>query len=87
MSLNTIYSRLYGGETVQVITERAGYETLRTGLVRKYQISAKLMSDIGDDSMQDSYMQASYNAATSTATFKIAPVTAKKRKPVSYTLL
>ena len=87
MSLNPIYNRLYGGETVQVNTERSGYETLRTGLVRKYQASARLMASVGDTSMQDSYMQASYEAATSTATFKIAPVTAKKRKPVSYTLL
>jgi len=87
MSLNPIYNRLYGGETVQVTTERSGYETLRTGLVRKYQASARLMASVGDTSMQDSYMQASYEAATSTATFKIAPVTAKKRKPVSYTLL
>lgn len=87
MSLNTIYSRLYGGETVQLVATRTTYETIRTGLVRKYGDSAKMLAGIGDDSMLDSYVSASYDKATGVATFQIKPVAEKKRKPISYTLL
>lgn len=66
---------------------RSNYDTIRTGLIKKYQTTAQLMADIGDSSMLDSYVQASYDKETMVASFVIAPVSAKKRKPVSYTLL
>ena len=66
---------------------RASYDTIRTGLIKKYQTTAQLMADIGDGSMLDNYVQAAYDKETMVATFVIAPVAAKKRKPVSYTLL
>jgi hypothetical protein len=45
------------------------------------------MEAIGDDSFLDSYVQASYAKDTSVATFVIAPLSAKKRKSISYKLL
>ncbi len=87
MSLNLIYNKLYSGETVQIECTRTVYETVRTGLIKKYQATAKLMDSIGDDSMLDSYVQASYDKATSVATFVIKPLSAKKRKSISYKFL
>jgi hypothetical protein len=45
------------------------------------------MDSIGDDSLMDSYVQASYDKATGVATFAIKPLSAKKRKSISYKLL
>jgi hypothetical protein len=45
------------------------------------------MDSIGDDSMLDSYVQASYDKTTQAATFAIKPLSAKKRKSISYKFL
>ena len=87
MSINILYNKLYSGETVNLECNRTTYETIRTGLVKKYQATARLMEAIGDDSLLDSYVQASYAKDTSVATFVIAPLSAKKRKSISYKLL
>ena len=87
MSLNLLYNKLYGGETVKIECSKATYETVRTGLIKKYQATAQLMAEIGDDSMLDSYVQASFDKSTLVATFVIAPVSAKKRKTLDYKLL
>lgn len=87
MSINTLYNKLYSGETVQLECTHTVYETIRTGLIRKYQTTSKLMESIGDDSLLDSYVQASYDKATHVATLAIKPVAAKKRKAISYRLL
>ena len=87
MSINILYNKIYAGETVQIECTRTVYETVRTGLIRKYQGTAKLMESIGDDSLLDSYVQASYDKETHVATFAIKPLAAKKRKAISYKLL
>lgn len=87
MSINILYNKIYCGETVQIECTRTTYETVRTGLIKKYQNTAKLMDSIGDDSLMDSYVQASYDKATGVATFAIKPLSAKKRKSISYKLL
>jgi hypothetical protein len=45
------------------------------------------MDSIGDDSMLDSYVQASYDKTMQAATFVIKPLSAKKRKSISYKFL
>ena len=87
MSLNLLYNKIYSGETVSIECTRTTYETVRTGLIKKYHATARLMEAIGDDSLLDSYVQASYDKATSAATFVIAPLSAKKRKAISYKFL
>jgi len=87
MSINILYNKIYGGETVQIECTHTVYETIRTGLIKKYQATAKLMEAIGDDSLLDSYVQASYDKATGVATLAIKPLSAKKRKSISYKLL
>ena len=87
MSINTIYNKLYCGDVVQVSTDPASYETIRTGLLRKYKTTAALMAEIGDTAMQDNYISASYSRATCVATFAIKPNTERKRKAISFTLL
>ena len=87
MSINILYNKLYGGELVTIECTHTVYESIRTGLIKKYQGTAKLMDSIGDDSMLDSYVQATYDKTTSVATFEIKPLSAKKRKAISYKLL
>lgn len=87
MSLNLLYNKLYSGETVCVECSKTTYETIRTGLIKKYQATARLMADIGDDSMLTSYVQASYDKATLVATFIVTPISAKKRKRLDYRLI
>ena len=87
MSINIIYNKLYAGEVVRLESDKNSYETIRTGLIAKYKRSAQMMSDVGDDSMLDSYVSASRDAVTCIATFQIKPKSDKQRKTVSYKLL
>ena len=87
MSINLIYNRLYGGEPVSIECSRATYDTIRTNLIKKHGASARLLSDIGDESMLDTYVSATFNKATNAACFEIKPVADKKRKAISFKFL
>jgi len=84
MSISAIYNKLYCGEVVTIACTRAVYETVRTGLIHKYKKTAKLMEAVGDDSLLDSYVQATFDKDQNIATFIIKPLAAKKRKTLDY---
>lgn len=87
MTLSQIYSRLFTGDPVRVACTLTTYNTLRTGLIRKYAISANACAQIGDESLQDKYVQCSYEPAARIGSFQLRDQSEKKRKPVSYTVL
>lgn len=87
MTLSQIYSRLFTGEPVRVACTLTTYNTLRTGLIRKYAVSANACAQIGDESLQDKYVQCSYNQHVNVGIFQLKDKAEKKRKPVSYTVL
>lgn len=87
MTLSQIYSRLFTGEPVRVACPLATYNTLRTGLIRKYAISANACAQIGDDSLLLQFVQCSYEPSTKIGSFQLKDQTEKKRKPVSYVVL
>lgn len=87
MSINLIYTKLFGGDIVRIESDKNSYETIRTGLIAKYKRSAQMLSDIGDDSMLDMYVCASRDKETGISEFILKPVADKKRRHVSYKLL
>lgn len=87
MTLSQIYSALFTGDSITVKCTMPTYHTLRTGLIRKYRTSSEQLAAIGDTSMLDNFVSAIYDADSLTATFQIRMTTAKKRKPISYTIL
>ena len=85
MDTNTLFRTICNGTAVQVtLTSRAEFDSLRTGLLRRYTRWAEQFSNMGDDSYTQQYVSSIFDADSKVATFHLKSKDDMKRKPRSY---
>lgn len=85
MDTNELFRAITDGRTVEVqLSTRTEFDTLRTGLLRRYTRWAEQFSNLGDDTPSQSYVSSVFNADTKAATFQLKSKDDMKRKPRSY---
>jgi hypothetical protein len=85
MDTNSIFNVVTKGSVVTVsLADRKEFDSLRTGLLRRYTRWATDFSNMGDDSYAEQYVSSVFVPTTGVATFQLKPKDEMRRKPKSY---
>jgi hypothetical protein len=83
MDTNSIFNAITVGKTVSVqLTTRAEFDSLRTGLLRRYTRWANDFSNMGDDSYKEQFVSSVF--VDGEAVFQLKPKDEMRRKNRSY---
>jgi hypothetical protein len=85
MDTNSIFNAITKGKTANVnLADRKEFDSLRTGLLRRYSRWATDFSNMGDDTYTEQYVSSVFDPKIGLATFQLKPKDEMRRKPKSY---
>ena len=85
MDTNQVFDAVTKDKTVQVqFNGRTEFDTLRTGLLRRYARWAQDFDNMGDDTYTKQYVSSVFDPATSMGTFQLKSKDEMRRKPKAY---